>query len=417
MSEMRCEVLRDTAVSPMQRYKKSLIERLLQFIRIPSRSSSSGGEEGALQQLMASEMSRLGARVSVFEASDIPAFRTHALCHGPSRNYTGRPTVIGEIGPTDGPALLILAHSDTVQIFQPDLWTMDPYSGELRDGSIYGLGASDDKWGLATMLTMMQAVLDSGVTLRKKIIFASTIDEENGVGNGALLLHLRGVKAEAALYLDGANMEINIGCLGGSNFYLDPIKTLSTERISADVARLTKACRAFSKQRMPLFQIPFYELNTSHDCSIQVRLDRNDSGPRIIMPFYTLPDEDPSEFRSQLEKVVEDALNVRATDYRTGYRQPWFEAALVSPEMPLVKYLTASHSDILRKPPKVSTISKQDSFVLTNHSGIPTVSFGCTRRFVGRGAYHNPDERLDVIELWDGFRIAHGALCRWLEAG
>jgi acetylornithine deacetylase/succinyl-diaminopimelate desuccinylase-like protein len=265
------------------------------------------------------------------------------------------------------------------------------------------------------MLVIMQAVRESGLTLRKKIIFASTIDEENGVGNGTLLLHLRGVKAEAALYLDGANMDINIGCLGGSNLYLDPIETLSPERITADVACLTDACTTLSKQRMPLFQMPFYEGNAAHDRSIQVRLERNDSGPRIVMPFYTLPDEDAAEFRSQLERVVAAALNGRASDYRTSYRQPWFEAALVSPEIPLVKYLTASHSNILGKPPKINTISKQDSFVLTNHSRIPTVSFGCTRRFTGRGAYHNPDERLDVDELWDGFRVVHGALCRWLE--
>src|SRR5580700_4958266 len=231
----------------MQRYKAALIERLRRFIRIPSRSSSSGGDEGVLQEVMAREMSGLGARVSVFEASDLPAFKTHFLCHGPDRNYQGRPTVIGEIGPVDAPALLVLAHSDTVQIFQPELWTVDPFSGELRDGSIYGLGASDDKWGLASILTMIQELQDSGINPQKKIIFASTIDEENGVGNGALLLHLRGVKAEAALYLDGINMEVNIGCCGGSNLYLEPLGPLSIDRLSADVATLTDACASFSR--------------------------------------------------------------------------------------------------------------------------------------------------------------------------
>jgi acetylornithine deacetylase/succinyl-diaminopimelate desuccinylase-like protein len=400
----------------MQPYKAALIERLRRFIRIPSRSSSSGGDEGALQEVMASEMSRLGARVSVFEASDLPAFKIHFLCHGPDRNYKGRPTVTGEIGPPDAPALLVLAHSDTVQIFQPDLWTVDPFSGELRDGSIYGLGASDDKWGLASILTMMQELQDSGINPRKRIIFASTIDEENGVGNGALLLHLRGVKAEAALYLDGINMEVNIGCLGGSNLYLEPLESLSVDRLSADVATLTDACATFSKQRMHLFEIPFYEKNAMRDRSIQVRIDQHHSSPRIIMPFYTLPTEHEAQFRTQLEQLVDNALHGRAADYCRSYRQPWFESALVSPQTPLVNYLSASHNDVFEKPARVTTISKQDSFVLTNHSHIPTVSFGCTRRFDGKGAFHNPDERLDLDELWDGFQVAHGAVRRWLEA-
>ncbi|HXM94889.1 MAG TPA: M20/M25/M40 family metallo-hydrolase [Candidatus Dormibacteraeota bacterium] len=396
-------------------YKEQLIDRLRQFIRIPSRSSSAGGEEGVLQHLIASEMSRLGARVAVLKESDVAGFRTHSLCHGPNRNYSGRPTVIGELGPTHGPALLVLAHSDTVQVYQPDLWTLDPFSGELRDGSIYGLGASDDKWGLAAMLTMMQAVQDSGLAPRKKLIFASTIDEENGVGNGTLLLHLSGVRAEAALYLDGANMEINVGCLGGSNLYLDPIKTLSPERILRDFTSLTDACKTFSRQRIPLFNRPYYERNAVEDCSVQVIQRRDDAGVRLVVSFYTLPDERATEFCGQLESVVEDALGAHILDYRRNYRQPWFEAAFVSPQMPLVKYLTASLTEIFGEPPNITTISKQDSFVLTNHSDIPTISFGCTRRFNQRGAFHNPDERLEVDELWNGFRAAYGAVCRWLE--
>src|SRR5437016_3039261 len=106
----------------MLNYKNQLIDYLCQFVRIPSRSSALGGEEGEIQRLMALNMRRLGARVSLFETSDIPEFPKHPLCHGPTRQYTDRPTVIGELGPHDSPALLILAHSDTVEIFHPELW-------------------------------------------------------------------------------------------------------------------------------------------------------------------------------------------------------------------------------------------------------------------------------------------------------
>ena len=145
----------------MEAYQKKLMDYLCQFIRIPSRSSASGGEEGDLQRAIAGYMRQLGARVRTFEAADLPDFQNHPLCHGPSRSYSNRPVVIGELGPPEGNALLILAHSDTVQIYQPELWTVDPYCGELRDGSIYGLGSSDDKWGLATMLVMMEALQNS----------------------------------------------------------------------------------------------------------------------------------------------------------------------------------------------------------------------------------------------------------------
>ena len=63
----------------------------------------------------------------------------------------------------------------------------------------------------------------------------------------------------------------------------------------------------------------------------------------------------------------------------------------------------------------ITTISKQDAFVLTNHAGIPTVSFGPTSRVTGKGAFHSVDECLAVEEAWTGCRIAADAVFRWLE--
>ena len=76
-------------------------------------------------------MRQAGARVRTFEADDMPEFRSHKICHGPNRQYKGRTTVIREVGPVDAPALLVLAHSDTVQINSPDDWTFDPFCGAV----------------------------------------------------------------------------------------------------------------------------------------------------------------------------------------------------------------------------------------------------------------------------------------------
>jgi acetylornithine deacetylase/succinyl-diaminopimelate desuccinylase-like protein len=400
----------------MRNYKDELIDYLCQFIRIPSRSSASGGEEGELQRLIAHNMRRLGARVRLLETSDIPDFQKHPLCHGPDRQYRNRPTVIGELGPEDGPALLILAHSDTVQILNPPLWTIDPFGGEFRDGSIYGLGSSDDKWGLATMLVLMQAMQDLTQPLRKKVIFASTIDEENGVGNGTLLLHLAGLKAEAALYLDGYGMEIDIGCLGGSNLYLRPKEPVSQTDIESDVTLLAGACKAFSQQRVPLFDRRYFTENLMKDCSVQTVQRTDEGGSFIVIPFYTLPGEDEKRFCNSLEEAIGGALGGRMSAYDKHYREPWFEPAVVPVETTLVKHLSGAVFHVLGRDPIITTISKQDSFVLTNHAAIPTVAFGCTHRSSGLGSFHNPDERLQVTELWDGFRIAHFTICNWLKS-
>ena len=409
---------RETVMTLDEKHKSQLIEDVCQFIRIPSRSSPKGGEEGALQSLVAERMQQVHARVRTFEAGDVPGFREHPLCHGPNRDYRDRPTVIGELGPEHGPTLLILAHSDTVQINSPDDWTFDPFSGEVRDGVICGLGASDDKWGVASMLTIMTALQESGQTLRRKLIFASIIDEEHGVGNGTLLLTLAGIAADAALYLDGFAMDVFIGNLGGSNLYLRPRKELSSDHLSRHAALLESACDQLSKRRASLFVQPFYEDNVRKSKSVVLYRRSDDGGPFFLIPFYTLPGEERATVCRQLEDAVSAALGADLSYYRLNYREPWFEPGITSPATPLVSHISASVRDVLGREPHVATLPKQDRFVLTNHAGIPTVSFGPRSTYSeisGRGANHQPDECIPIDELWQGCQIAYSTVCRWLQ--
>lgn len=111
------------------------------------------------------------------------------------------------------------------------------------------------------------------------------------------------------------------------------------------------------------------------------------------------------------------ALGEKFQNYQLEYRTPWFEPAQVDRDVFLVHSLCSSFRNILGRKPVVTTISKQGSFALTNHAGIPTLAFGCTGRTSGRGAFHGPDEHLLVSELWDGFRITLGVVDEWVKGG
>lgn len=61
--------------------------------------------------------------------------------------------VIGCIkGKKPGKKLLFDAHMDTVPVSDPTAWTMDPWGGEIKDGKLYGRGATDMKGSLAAMM-------------------------------------------------------------------------------------------------------------------------------------------------------------------------------------------------------------------------------------------------------------------------
>ena len=76
--------------------------------------------------------------------------------------------------------------------------------------------------------------------------------------------------------------------------------------------------------------------------------------------------------------------------------------------------LTESIQRIRGQRPEITTVSKQDNFVLINYAGIPTVSFGIGL-LEGRGGVHQPDESIHVDKLWQGATIAFDTVNRWLE--
>ena len=81
-------------------------------------------------------------------------------------------------------ALVLHHHMDVVPTAgQP--WTVDPFSGEIRDGYLYGRGALDMKgFGVLTLLAF-QVVAASGQTLRRPLRVLATSDEEVGGAEGA----------------------------------------------------------------------------------------------------------------------------------------------------------------------------------------------------------------------------------------
>lgn len=70
----------------------------------------------------------------------------------------------------------ILVHLDVVP--EGDHWDFQPYGGQISDGKIYGRGALDDKGPAIASLFAMKAILDSGVTLNKRVRLIFGLNEE-----------------------------------------------------------------------------------------------------------------------------------------------------------------------------------------------------------------------------------------------
>jgi acetylornithine deacetylase/succinyl-diaminopimelate desuccinylase-like protein len=97
-----------------------------------------------------------------------------------------RPNLIARLrGEADGPTLSYLCHVDTV-LAHPDEWTVDPWSGELRDDFVWGRGALDMKGQVACEAAAVAALGGSGWRpSRGSLMLIATCDEEAGATFGA----------------------------------------------------------------------------------------------------------------------------------------------------------------------------------------------------------------------------------------
>jgi acetylornithine deacetylase/succinyl-diaminopimelate desuccinylase-like protein len=121
-------------------------------------------------------------------------------------------------GGGDGPSLLLLSHTDTV-VADAAEWALDPWSGELRDGEVWGRGALDMKGQVAASAVAIASLARDGFRPAGDVVFVAAADEEVGDGFGLPWLceeHPDAVRTDFALN-EGAGERLE---LLGRSYYL-----------------------------------------------------------------------------------------------------------------------------------------------------------------------------------------------------
>lgn len=113
---------------------------------------------------------------------------------------------------TEAPHLMFAGHTDVVPPGDETSWTLPPFSGEVKDGMMYGRGTVDMKGGIACSVA---AVLDylqaNGGKPKGSISFLITGDEEDIAVNGTIKLLKwaadRGEKFDHCILGEPSNVE------------------------------------------------------------------------------------------------------------------------------------------------------------------------------------------------------------------
>jgi acetylornithine deacetylase/succinyl-diaminopimelate desuccinylase-like protein len=154
------------AMPEAEALERSATELLQQLIRFDTVNPP--GNEQALQNFLQDKLELAG-----FDCTQLAA-------------EAGRPNLIARLpGRSDGPTLCYLGHADTV-LANPEDWTVDPWSGELRDGCVWGRGALDMKDQVACEVASAIALAEEGWRPESgELMIVVTADEEAGATAGA----------------------------------------------------------------------------------------------------------------------------------------------------------------------------------------------------------------------------------------
>ena len=113
--------------------------------------------------------------------------------------------------PDPSRALLLMGHLDVVGVDRSK-WKVEPFSGVIQDGYLYGRGAIDDKSMTIANLAVFIALKRSGARLDRDVIFLAEGDEEAGGASGmtfAVEKHWDKIAAGFALNEGGQVFEKN----------------------------------------------------------------------------------------------------------------------------------------------------------------------------------------------------------------
>ena len=160
------------------------------------------GDEETCQLWLKGELERMGC----FDRIDLWA------------DAPGRPNLAAVINGRSGqPGLMFNGHTDTVEVTRPqkERWIGDPWSGETRDGNLYGRGATDMKGGNTAFLWAAKVLCEPGMKLRHDLVLTFSIGEETGEADiGPLSVLRRGYSAPIVVNAEPTSLRVCPATMG-----------------------------------------------------------------------------------------------------------------------------------------------------------------------------------------------------------
>jgi putative selenium metabolism hydrolase len=390
-----------------ERYAPDMVRFLRDMIAIPSES----GDERPVVERVRAEMERVGF-------DDV--------------KVDGLGDVLGRVG--SGSTVIALdGHLDTVGVGDRSTWTRDPYQGELKDGIIYGRGASDQEGGIAAAVHGARIAKELGLLDGVQLWITGTVMEEDCDGLcWQYILREKVLKPDVVVITEPTNlgvyrghrgrMEIEVRTQGRSAHGSAPERGVNAvyrmAPIIADIEQLNDRLAATADPFLGKGSCTIAAIRSTSPSLCAVADSATIHVDRRLTHGETW--EGAVRELEALESVRRAGATVSVLDYAvpayTGLTYPakkFYPTWLLPEDHPAVRAGVAAARDALGREPVVGKWGFSTNGIATaGMFGVPTIGFGPANEIWA----HTPDDQCPVTDLTAAARFYAGFTRCWLEA-
>jgi succinyl-diaminopimelate desuccinylase len=319
------------------------------------------------------------------------------------------------------PHLTFAGHTDVVPAGDESAWSVGAFSGEVKDGFVYGRGAVDMKGGIAcSVAAALDYLRDHGGKPRGSISFLITGDEEDVSINGTIKLlqwvAARGERFDHCVLGEPSNQEemgdcIKIGRRGSQS------GTLIVEGVQGHVAYphrarnplpdIARLIVAITEEPLDRGSAQFQPSNLEFT-SVDVGNTATNVIPAQARAKFNIRYND-LHTQDSLRKLVEERV-ANAAGNRIRARIDWLPSnsnVFLTNPGPFTDLAVAAIEEVTGRKPELSTTGgTSDARFIASHC--PVIEFG----LVGQ-TMHQVDERASVADIEKLTKIYRGILDRY----
>jgi succinyl-diaminopimelate desuccinylase len=322
---------------------------------------------------------------------------------------------------SSGPHLTFAGHTDVVPPGDESAWTHGAFSGDVKDGFLYGRGAVDMKGGIAcSVAAVLRYLADHGGKPNGSISFLITGDEEDISINGTIKLlqwaAARGEKFDHCVLGEPSNVEtlgdcIKIGRRGSQSgtLYVDGIQghVAYPHRAANPVPDISRLIVALSDEPLDHGSAQFQASNLEFT-SVDVGNPTSNVIPGQARAKFNIRFND-LHTQQTLRELVEQRL-VKSAGNRIHARIVWEPSnanVFVTKPGTFTDLAVAAIEEVTGRRPELSTSGgTSDARFIASYC--PVIEFG----LVGQ-TMHQIDERAPVSDLENLTKIYRGILDRY----